>query len=156
MEEDVALDVNGEMHRVRVDPSTPLLYILRNDLGLPGAKLGCGLEQCGACKVLVDGEALPTCRAPVASFRGRTIVTIEGLGDPDHLHPIQQAFIDEEAAQCGYCIPGMIVGAKALLDTNLDPTDDEIRAALAIHLCRCGTHARIVKAVRCAARVMRP
>jgi len=156
MEEDVALEVNGEACRVRCDPSTPLLYILRNDLGLPGAKLGCGLEQCGACKVLVDGEALPTCRAPVASFQGRAIVTIEGLGDPDHLHPIQQAFVDEEAAQCGYCIPGMVVGAKALLDKNPDPTDDEIRAALAIHLCRCGAHARIVKAVRRAARGMRP
>ena len=156
MEEDVVLDVNGEMHRVRVDPDTPLLYILRNDLGLPGAKFGCGLEQCGACKVLVDGEALPTCRAPVASFRGRAIVTIEGLGNPDHLDPIQQAFVDEEAAQCGYCIPGMIVGAKALLDGNSDPTDEDIRAALAIHLCRCGTHARIVKAVRRAARAMRP
>ena len=156
MEEDVVLDVNGEMHRVRVDPDTPLLYILRNDLGLPGAKFGCGLEQCGACKVLVDGEALPTCRAAVASFQGRAIVTIEGLGDPDHLHPIQQAFIHEEAVQCGYCIPGMIVGAKALLDGNPDPTDEDIRAALAIHLCRCGTHARIVKAVRRAARAMRP
>jgi len=155
MEEDIALDVNGEMHRVRVDPSTPLLYILRNDLGLPGAKSGCGLEQCGACKVLVDGEALPTCRAPVASFRGRAIVTIEGLGDPEHLHPIQQAFVDEEAAQCGYCIPGMIIGAKALLDRNPDPSDEEIGEALAIHLCRCGTHARILRAVRRAARAMR-
>ena len=156
MEEDIALDVNGRTCRVRVDPSTPLLYVLRNDLDLPGAKFGCGLEQCGACKVLVDGEALPTCRAPVASFRDRTIVTIEGLGDPDHLHPIQQAFIDEEAAQCGYCIPGMIVGATALLEKNPDPSDEEIRAALAIHLCRCGTHTRIVKAVRRAARAMRP
>src|SRR5262247_1246125 len=148
MDEDVTLDVNGQTHRIRVEPETPLLYVLRNDLGLTGAKFGCGLEQCGSCKVLVDGEALPTCRAPVASFRERTIVTIEGLGDPDHLHPIQRAFVDEEAAQCGYCIPGMIIGAKALLDQNPDPTDDEIRVALAIHLCRCGTHDRIVKAVR--------
>src|SRR5262245_6073476 len=128
MEDDVALSVSGESGRVRVDPITPRLYILRNDLGLPGAKFGCGLEQCGACKVLVDGEALPTCRAPVASFQGRAIVTIEGLGDPDHLHPIQQAFIDEEAAQCGYCIPGMIVGAKALRDRKPDPITAEIRA----------------------------
>jgi nicotinate dehydrogenase subunit A len=156
MDEDVALEVNGRTHRVRVDPDTPLLYILRNDLGLTGAKFGCGLEQCGSCKVLVDGAALPTCRAPVGSFRGSAIVTIEGLGDPGHLHPIQRAFVEEEAAQCGYCIPGMIIGAKALLDANPDPTDDEIRAALAIHLCRCGTHDRIVKAVRRAARAMRP
>ena len=156
MDVDLALEVNGQPCRVRCDPSTPLLYILRNDLGLPGAKFGCGLEQCGACKVLVDGEALPTCRAPVASFRGRAIVTIEGLGNPDHLDPIQQAFVDEEAAQCGYCIPGMIVGAKALLDGNRDPTDDEIRDALAINLCRCGTHARILRAVRRAARAVRP
>jgi len=155
MEQDIALDVNGRTCRVHVDPSTPLLYVLRNDLDLPGAKFGCGVEQCGACKALIDGEALPTCRAPVASFRGRTIVTIEGIGTPDHLHPIQQAFIDEGAAQCGYCIPGMIVGAKALLDKHPDPTDDEIRAALAINLCRCGTHARIVKAVRRAAKAMR-
>ena len=155
MEEDIALDVNGRTRRVRCDPSTPLLYILRNDLDLPGAKFGCGLEQCGSCKVLVDGEALPTCRAPVASFRGRAIVTVEGIGGPQNLHPIQQAFVDEEAAQCGYCIPGMIVGAKALLDQNPDPTHEEIRTALAIHLCRCGTHARIVKAVRRAARAMR-
>ena len=156
MDENLALDVNGQTCRVRCDPSTPLLYILRNDLGLFGAKFGCGLEQCGACKVLVDGEALPTCRAPASSFQRRTIVTIEGLGDPEHLHPIQQAFVDEEAAQCGYCIPGMIIGTKALLDRNPDPTDDEIRDALAINLCRCGTHARILRAVRRAARAVRP
>src|SRR5262245_16275435 len=155
MEEDVTLDVNGEMHRVRVDVSTPLLYILRNDLGLLGAKFGCGLEQCGACKVLVDGEALPSCRAPVESFAGRSITTVEGLGTPQRLHPVQQAFIDEEAAQCGYCIPGMIVGAAGLLARNPEPTDAEIREALAIHLCRCGTHTRILKAVRRAARDMK-
>ena len=156
MNEDLALDVNGKACRVRCDPDTPLLYILRNDLGLVGAKFGCGLEQCGACKVLVDGEARPTCRAPASSFQRRTIVTIEGLGDPEHLHPIQQAFIDEEAAQCGYCIPGMIIGAKALLDRNPHPTDEEIGDALAIHLCRCGTHARILRAVRRAARATQP
>jgi len=155
MDEDLALEVNGQAYRIQCDPSTPLLYILRNDLGLFGAKFGCGLEQCGACKVLVDGEALPTCRAPASSFQRRTIVTIEGLGDPEHLHPIQQAFVDEEAAQCGYCIPGMIIGAKALLDRNPDPSDEEIGEALAIHLCRCGTHARILRAVRRAARAMR-
>src|SRR5262245_30341186 len=155
MEEDIALEVNGRACLVQVDPRTPLLYVLRNDLDLPGAKFGCGVEQCGACKALIDGEAQPTCRAPVASFRGRTIVTIEGIGTPDQLHPIQQAFIDEGAAQCGYCIPGMIVGAKALLDENPYPSYDEIRTALSINLCRCGTHARIVKAVRRAAKAMR-
>ena len=98
--------VNGREHRLRVESGTPLLYVLRNDLGLLGAKFGCGLEQCGSCKVLVDGEALPSCRAPVESFRGRAITTIEGLGTAERLHPLQQAFVDEEAAQCGYCIPG--------------------------------------------------
>jgi len=152
----ISLKVNGAVHSVTAEPDTPLLYVLRNDLALNGAKFGCGLEQCGACKVLVDGEALPTCRAPASSFQRRTIVTIEGLGDPEHLHPIQQAFIDEEAAQCGYCIPGMIIGAKALLDRNPHPTDEEIGDALAIHLCRCGTHARILRAVRRAALAMQP
>ena len=155
METEVALLVNGREHRLRIEPGTPLLYVLRNDLGLLGAKFGCGLEQCGSCKVLVDGEALPSCRAPVESFHGRAITTIEGLGTAERLHPLQQAFVDEEAAQCGYCIPGMIVGAAALLDHNPDPTDAEIRTALAIHLCRCGAHARILKAVRRAARSMK-
>src|SRR5262245_49575280 len=154
MEQDVELTVNGRVHRVRVEADTPLLYVLRNDLGLSGAKFGCGLEQCGACKVLVDGEALPSCRAAVASFRGRRITTIEGLGTPEHLHPVQQAFVDEEAAQCGFCIPGMVIGAAALLARNPDPSDREIREALAIHLCRCGTHARILRAVRRAARAI--
>src|SRR5262245_6833022 len=154
MEEEIALTVNGRARRVRVEPDTALLYVLRNDLGLSGAKFACGLEQCGACKVLVDGEALPTCRAPAASFRGRSITTIEGLGTPERLHPVQQAFIDEEAAQCGYCIPGMVIGAAALLVRHPDPSDEEIRDALAIHLCRCGTHARILRAVRRAARAL--
>lgn len=155
METEVALLVNGREHRVRVESGTPLLYVLRNDLGLLGAKFGCGLEQCGSCKVLVDGEAVPSCRAPVESFRGRAITTIEGLGTAERLHPLQQAFVDEEAAQCGYCIPGMIVGAAALLEHNPDPTDAEIRSALAIHLCRCGAHTRILKAVRRAAQSMK-
>jgi nicotinate dehydrogenase subunit A len=155
MEEDVALIVNGLERSVRVEPGTPLLYVLRNDLGLPGAKFGCGLEQCGACKVIVDGEALPSCRAPVESFRCRRITTIEGLGTPDRLHPVQQAFVEEEAAQCGYCIPGMVVGAAALLERNPDPSEDEIRQALERHLCRCGTYPRILKAVRRAAQAMK-
>jgi nicotinate dehydrogenase subunit A len=151
MDEEVALLVNGREHRVRVEPGTPLLFVLRNDLGLLGAKLGCGLEQCGACKVIVDGEALPTCKAAVESFRGRRITTIEGLGTPDRLHRVQQAFVDEEAAQCGYCIPGMVVGAAALLDRNPHPSDSDIREALERNLCRCGSYARILRAVKRAA-----
>ena len=155
MEEELELTVNGRARRVSVAPETPLLYVLRNDFGLTGAKFGCGLEQCGACKVLVDGEAQPTCRAPASSFIGRNLTTIEGLGTPERLHPVQQAFLDEEAAQCGFCIPGMVIGAAALLARNPDPSDAEIREALAIHLCRCGTHARILRAVRRAARAVR-
>jgi nicotinate dehydrogenase subunit A len=151
----IALDVNGRVHQVSVEPGTPLLYVLRNDLGLTAAKFGCGLEQCGACKVLVDGEALPSCRAPVESFVGRRITTLEGLATGGRLDPLQRAFVDEQAAQCGYCIPGIIMAAKALLDRQPEPTDAEIRAALADHLCRCGAHARIIKAVQCAAREMR-
>jgi nicotinate dehydrogenase subunit A len=155
MEEELELTVNGRTRFARVAPDTPLLYVLRNDFGLTGAKFGCGLEQCGACKVLVDGEARPTCRVPAASFVGRSLTTIEGLGTPECLHPVQQAFVDEEAAQCGFCIPGMVIGAAALLAHNPDPSDAEIREALAIHLCRCGTHTRILRAVRRAARAMR-
>jgi nicotinate dehydrogenase subunit A len=151
----IALDVNGQVHRVHVEPGTPLLYVLRNDLGLTAAKFGCGLEQCGACKVIVDGEAVFACREPVDSFVGRRITTLEGIGTPESLHPLQRAFIAEQAAQCGYCIPGIIVAAKALLDHNTNPTDTDIREALAVHLCRCGTHARIIKAVQRAAREMR-
>jgi nicotinate dehydrogenase subunit A len=151
MAETITLEVNGRVHHLQVDPETPLLYVLRNDLGLTAAKVGCGLEQCGACKVIADGEAVFTCRTPVEAFRGRRITTLEGIGTPDSLHPLQRAFIAETAAQCGYCIPGIIVAAKALLDRNVTPTDAEIREALALHLCRCGTHARVLKAVRRAA-----
>jgi nicotinate dehydrogenase subunit A len=154
MPENIALEVNGHLHHVLVEPDTPLLYVLRNDLGLFAAKFGCGLEQCGACKVIVDGEAVASCRAPVESFRGRRITTLEGLGTPDRLHPLQQAFIEEQAAQCGYCIPGIIMAAKALLDRNPTPTDEQIRDQLAIHLCRCGAHSRVLKAVKRAAREM--
>lgn len=148
------LHVNGQVHAVQADPETPLIYILRNDLGLKGVKFGCGLEQCGACKVLIDGEAVPTCRLPVRSLQGREIVTIEGLGTPgrpgapDHPHPLQQAFAEEQAAQCGFCVPGMIVSAKALLDRNPHPSEGEIKAALAYNLCRCGVHDRAVRAVQ--------
>ena len=154
MPERIALDVNGRVHEVQVEPDTPLLYVLRNDLGLTAAKFGCGSEQCGACKVIVDGEAVFSCRSPVDAFAGRRITTLEGIGTPPQLHPLQRAFIEEQAAQCGYCIPGILIAAKVLLDHNPRPTDAEIRAALADHLCRCGAHARIIKAVQRAAKDM--
>ena len=156
MEREITLEVNGKVERLEVDPATPLLHVLRNDLGLTAAKLGCGVEQCYACAVIVDGhEVAPTCAAGVDAFAGRRITTLEGIGKAGDLHPVQQAFIDEEAAQCGYCIPGMIVGAVALLERVPDPSDDEIREALEPHLCRCGSHWRIIKAVRRAARELR-
>jgi len=148
------LTVNGEAHRVTADPATPLLYVLRNELGLTAAKLGCSLEQCRACAVLVDGEMVPSCVAPVGSFAGREIVTAEGIGRPGALHPVQRAFVEERAAQCGYCIPAIALAVKALLDVDPDPSDEEIREALAGHLCRCGSHPRILRAVRRAAREM--
>jgi nicotinate dehydrogenase subunit A len=148
------LTVNGEVHRVTTDPAAPLAYVLRNELGLTAAKLACGLEQCRACAVLVDGEMVPSCVAPAGSFVGRKIVTAEGLGRPGALHPVQRAFVEERAAQCGYCIPAIVLAAKALLDVDPDPSDEDIRQALAGHLCRCGSHPRILRAVRRAARAM--
>ena len=150
----LSLHINGHEHRIDADPKTPLIYVLRNDLGLKGAKFGCGLEQCGACLVIVDGETEYACNTPAGAFEGRQIVTIEGIGTPENLDPLQQAFIEERAAQCGFCTPGMIVAAKALLETNPDPTKDEIRQALSQNLCRCGSHASIIKAVLRAAREM--
>jgi nicotinate dehydrogenase subunit A len=146
--EELVLRVNRRECRVHVDPGTPLLYVLRNDLGLTAAKFGCGFEQCYACAVIADGEAVTSCATPAGAFVGKEITTLEGLGTPDRLHPLQEAFLEEEAAQCGYCIPGILICAKALIDRAPDPSDEEIRAALAPHLCRCGAHARIVKAVR--------
>ena len=151
MTEELELHVNGRRELVRVDPTTPLLQVLRNDLGLTAAKYGCGLEQCFACAVLVDDEATTSCATPVDSFVGRRIVTLEGLAADGELDPVQQAFLEEEAAQCGYCIPGMIIGAVALLARESAPTEAQIRTALDPHLCRCGTHPRILKAVRRAA-----
>jgi len=148
----LALHVNGKTARVRVDdPEVPLLYVLRDDLGLHGPRFGCGLGQCGACTVLVDGVATRSCVTPAASAARKKIVTLEGLGTPERPHALQQAFIDEQAAQCGYCINGMIMEAKALLDRNAHPTEAQIREALAHNLCRCGTHLRILRAVRRAA-----
>ena len=149
------LTINGNAHVVDVDPKTPLIYILRNDLGLKAAKLGCALEQCGACMVIVDGKTEFSCSTPVGAFADKSITTLEGIGSAKALHPIQQAFVEERAAQCGYCIPGMIVATKALLDENPDPSELQIREALAQNLCRCGTHASIIKAVLRAAREMR-
>jgi nicotinate dehydrogenase subunit A len=151
----ISLDVNGKKHVVDVSPDTPLLYVLRNDLGLNGPKFGCGLGQCGACTVIMDGMAIISCVMPVAQAAGRKILTLEGLGSAANPHPLQRAFIEEQAAQCGYCINGMIMRSKALLDRTPDPTEREIRQALAANLCRCGTHNGIISAVRRAAREMK-
>lgn len=150
----IALNVNGDDHEVDVDADTPLLYVLRNELGLNAAKFGCGLGQCGACTVIVDGKPIFSCLTPVSLLNGRRIRTLESLGTTDDPGPLQQAFIEEQAAQCGYCIPGMMMRAQALLERNPQATDSEIRAALEPNLCRCGTHMRILKAVRRAADVM--
>jgi aerobic-type carbon monoxide dehydrogenase small subunit (CoxS/CutS family) len=147
----LTLTVNGADHSLDVDPATPLLYVLRGDLGLNGAKFGCGLGQCGACTVTVDGKAAFACLLPVAAAAGRKVVTVEGLGTAAALAPIQAAFQAEQAAQCGYCIAGMIMRAKALLDANPRPTEAEIRAGMQPNLCRCGTQMRILRAVRRAA-----
>ncbi len=146
------IEVNGRRHEVAAQPETPLLYVLRNDLKLKGARFGCGLGQCGSCTVLVDGRPVQSCDYPVSAAAGKQVVTIEGLATNGKPHPLQQAFIDEQAAQCGYCITGIIMSAKALLDANRNPADAEIRAALKGNLCRCGTHHRILRAVRRAAK----
>jgi nicotinate dehydrogenase subunit A len=145
------LRVNGASRTVRTDADTPLLYVLRNDLELNGPKFGCGLAQCGACTVHVDGRAARSCVTPVSSLAGKAVTTLEGLGTLDKLHPLQKAFLDEQAAQCGYCTSGMIMSAKALLDNKPNPSAAEIKNALAGNLCRCGTHNRIVRAVQRAA-----
>lgn len=150
----VTLRVNGQTHELDADPDTPLLYALRDDLGLNGAKYGCGLGQCGSCTVIVDGRAILSCVVPVLLCEGRDILTLEGLGTIDNPGPMQRAFIEEQAAQCGYCIPGMMMKAQALLTANPQASDREIRAALEVNLCRCGTHTRILKAVRRAATIM--
>jgi aerobic-type carbon monoxide dehydrogenase small subunit (CoxS/CutS family) len=150
----VTFTVNGAARTVDADPSTPLLYVLRNDLGLNGAKFGCGLGQCGACTVIVDDRAVFSCLLPLSAARGRRVRTVEGLGGPGRLGPVQAAFEAEQAAQCGYCIAGMIMRAQALLEQNNRPTEAQIRAAMSPNLCRCGTHMRILRAVRRAAVAM--
>ena len=151
MPQEITLNVNGHTHTLTLEPDTPLLYILRNDLGLKSAKFGCGLGQCGACKVLVDGKATHACRTPVGSVQGHEVTTIEGLGTAEALHPLQQAFIDEGAVQCGFCTSGMIITAKALLDRTPHPTDADIQAAMTGNLCRCGTYDRVRRAIQRAA-----
>ena len=149
------LDVNGAAHEIDADPATPLLYVLRDDLKLNAAKYGCGLGQCGSCTVIVDGEAVLSCVTPILALEGRKITTLEGLGTLDAPAPIQTAFIEMQAAQCGYCIPGMMMSAQALLQKNTSPTDAEIREALRTNLCRCGTHMRILAAIRRAGELMK-
>ena len=150
----ISLKVNGATRSVPAEPDTPLLYVLRNDLELNGAKFGCGMAQCGACTVLIDGKAVRSCVTDIGSLANAEITTLEGLGSIEKPHLLQRAFIEEQAAQCGYCINGMIMSAKALLDRNPKPTENDVRQALAANLCRCGTHNRIVRAVLRAANEM--
>lgn len=152
---DLELKVNGVSRRVSAPGATPLIYVLHNELGLTGSRYGCGLEQCGSCMVLIDGVASYSCSREVGSLAGKSIETIESLGTVEKLHPLQQAFLDEQAGQCGYCLSGIIIEAKALLDKNPQPSRADIVAALDKHLCRCGSHQRIVRAVERAAEVMR-
>jgi nicotinate dehydrogenase subunit A len=150
----ITLKVNGQAHSLQADPQMPLLYALRNELGLHGPKFGCGKGQCGACSVMLDGAVRRSCVTSMAAADGRAVTTLEGLGSSAAPSVLQQAFIDEQAAQCGYCMNGMVVTATALLKSKRNPSESEIRAALADNLCRCGTHTRIVKAVLRAARLM--
>jgi nicotinate dehydrogenase subunit A len=147
----ISLKVNGKSHVVDTDPSTPLLYVLRNDLGMHGPRFGCGLGQCGACTVVLGGESRRSCRVPVTEAQGHDILTLEGLGSVAHPHPLQTAFIEEQAAQCGYCMNGMIMEAKVLLDKKPHPSVGEIKQALNNNLCRCGSHLRVIRAVQRAA-----
>ena len=146
----INIKVNGAMHSVPAEPDTPLLYVLRNDLGLNAAKFGCGLAQCGACTVLVDGKPVRSCVTPIDTLGQSEITTLEGIGTIERPHPLQAAFMAEQAAQCGYCIAGMIMSAKALLDRNPLPSEAQVRQELAGNLCRCGSHVRVVRAVMAA------
>lgn len=150
----IAITVNGNPHRLTLPADTPLLNVLRNDLGLNGPKYGCGLGECGACTVLLDGVPARSCIVPLGMAAGRVVLTLEGLRDGDTLHPVQQAFVDEQAAQCGYCLNGMIMTAKALLDRNPRPSDGDVRRELGGNLCRCGAHVEILRAVHRAARLL--
>jgi nicotinate dehydrogenase subunit A len=144
----ISLKVNGKMRTVEADPSTPLLYVLRDELGLHGPRFGCGLGQCGACSVLVDGNSMRSCMIPASSMQNKSITTLEGLGSVAHPHAIQSAFVDEQAGQCGFCMNGMVMGAKSLLDKNPHPTVEEIKKSLNGYICRCGTHLRVIRAIQ--------
>jgi len=150
----VTLSVNGKTHRLDIEPDTPLLYVLRDDLGLHGPKFGCGLAQCGSCTVLIDGKAVRSCTFAVGKVGPGKVVTLEGLGTPQKPHPVQRAFIEEQAAQCGYCINGMVMQSVAFLKKNPRPTEAQIKKALNANICRCGTHYRIVRAVERASKAM--
>jgi len=150
----MTLKVNGHDHQIDADPDTPLLYVLRDDIKLNAAKFGCGLGQCGSCTVIVDGRAVLSCVTPLLLLEGKQVTTLEGLGTISEPAPIQRAFMEEQAAQCGYCIAGMMMRAQALLQKNSKPTDEQIRSELEPHLCRCGTHMRILRAVHRAIRLM--
>ena len=154
MPEPLRLRVNGSEHEVAADPKTPLVYILRNDLGLKGTRFGCGTGNCGACTVLMDGNAIQSCDTPLWAAAGRELTTIEGLGSAESPHPLQRAFAEEQAAQCGYCINGIILSAAAFLGKKKTFTEEELRAALGRNLCRCGTHVRILRAIRRAAEAL--
>jgi nicotinate dehydrogenase subunit A len=151
----IKLTINGHEHELDAEPDTPILYVLRDQLSLNGAKFGCGLGQCGACTVMLDGEAVFSCLTPVLLAAGKELTTVEGLGTQESPGPMQRAFIEEQAAQCGYCIAGMMMRAQALLRKNPSPTDADIRTAMEPNLCRCGTHMRIVRAVKRAAALMK-
>ena len=154
MPDELTITVNGARHTVQAQPDTPLLYVLRNELGLNGPRFGCGLEQCGACMVLRGAEAVTSCMLPIAEVANSQITTLEGLSVDGELHPVQRAFLEEQAAQCGYCANGLIISAAALLWRTAHPSDEQIRAALDGNLCRCGSHARVMRAVRRAATLM--
>ena len=153
MKQSFTLHVNGQDHTVEIDPATPLLYVLRNQLQLNGPKFGCGLQQCGACMVHVDGDCVPSCQLPVSALAGKKIRTLEGLAQRDGtLHPVQQAMIDQQAAQCVYCLNGIVMNAVALLENNASPSEQAIKDHLQVNVCRCGIHARAVRAVQQAAQ----
>ena len=148
----ITLNVNGKSRTVETDPTTPLLYVLRDDLELNGPRFGCGLSQCGACTVIVNGAAVRSCSVAVSGMQGKSITTLEGLGSVEHPHYLQKAFIEEQAVQCGFCMNGIVMTAKLLLDKTPNPSEQEIRQGLSSVLCRCGTHVRIIRAVQRAAR----
>jgi nicotinate dehydrogenase subunit A len=148
----ITLNVNGKPRTVDTDPTTPLLYVLRDDLELNGPRFGCGLSQCGACTVIMNGAAVRSCSVAVSTVQGKSITTLEGLGSVENLHYLQKAFIEEQAAQCGFCMNGIIMNAKLLLDKTPNPTEAEIRQGLAGILCRCGSHVRVIRAIQRAAR----